>query len=144
MEASSAAGAANINYVNRLDRPSAGTGDCERTDSALRLSGCQRRGKTDRESLAAEFQHSDGPSSLRATASVLHNRLNLYSNFTYFLDDPDDGDQFEQAEDRIAVGGRMAYRRGRNLRSQRQARWRIRLVAPRLAAKMVIAPKLEA
>jgi hypothetical protein len=68
-------------------------------------------GKTDRESLAAEFQHSDGPSSLRGTAYVLHNKLNLYSNFTYFLDDPDHGDQFEQAEDRIAVGGRMAYRR---------------------------------
>lgn len=68
-------------------------------------------GKTDRESLAAEFQHSDGPASLRATAFVLHNRLNLYSNFTYFLDDPEHGDQFEQAEDRVTLGGRASYRR---------------------------------
>ena len=33
-------------------------------------------------------------------AFVLHNGLNLFSNFTYFLDDPGHGDQFEQAEQR--------------------------------------------
>lgn len=32
-------------------------------------------------------------------------RLNLWSNFTYFLDDPVNGDQFEQAERRWIVGG---------------------------------------
>jgi hypothetical protein len=32
-------------------------------------------------------------------------RLNLWSNFTYFLDDPLNGDQFEQAERRWFVGG---------------------------------------
>lgn len=31
--------------------------------------------------------------------------LNLWSNFTYFLDDPINGDQFEQAERRWIVGG---------------------------------------
>lgn len=31
-------------------------------------------------------------------------RLNLYSNFTYFLDDPANGDQFEQADDRWQMG----------------------------------------
>jgi outer membrane receptor protein involved in Fe transport len=45
------------------------------------------------------------------TGFVLHNRLNLFSNFTYFLDHPDLGDQFEQAERRTAVGGRITYRR---------------------------------
>jgi hypothetical protein len=68
-------------------------------------------GKADRQSIAAEFQRSSGPSSLRATGFVLRNRLNLFSNFTYFLDDPDNGDQFEQAERRIATGGRVTYRR---------------------------------
>jgi hypothetical protein len=68
-------------------------------------------GRTNRQSVAAEFQRSSGPASLRATAFVLHNSLNLFSNFTYFLDDPDNGDQFEQAESRIAAGGRLAYRR---------------------------------
>jgi len=68
-------------------------------------------GKADRQSLAAEYQRSRGPSSLRATAFVLRNSLNLVSNFTYFLDDPENGDQFEQAERRIATGGRVTYRR---------------------------------
>jgi hypothetical protein len=34
-----------------------------------------------------------------------HYRLNLWSDFTYFLDDPVNGDQFEQAEDRWIYGG---------------------------------------
>jgi hypothetical protein len=68
-------------------------------------------GTIGRESLAAEFQKSHGPSSLRATAYVLHNRVNLFSNFTYFLTDPENGDQFEQAERRTTTGGRVTYRR---------------------------------
>ncbi|MBL8551561.1 MAG: TonB-dependent receptor [Hyphomonadaceae bacterium] len=32
-------------------------------------------------------------------------KLNLWSNFTYFLDDPVNGDQFEQAEERWIYGG---------------------------------------
>jgi len=31
-------------------------------------------------------------------------RLNLFSNFTYFLNDPTNGDQFEQADSRTVVG----------------------------------------
>ncbi len=69
------------------------------------------RGSTSRQSVAADVQRSTGPSSLRATAFLLHNRLNLFSNFTYFLDDPVNGDQFEQAERRTAAGGRVTYRR---------------------------------
>ena len=68
-------------------------------------------GRANRQSLAAEYQHSSGPSSLRATGFLLHNSLNLFSDFTYFLDDPEHGDQFEQAESRVAAGGRVTYRR---------------------------------
>jgi hypothetical protein len=68
-------------------------------------------GQSNRQSFAAELQRSNGPSSLRATAFVLRNSLNLFSNFTYFLDDPEHGDQFEQAERRVAAGGRVTYRR---------------------------------
>jgi hypothetical protein len=68
-------------------------------------------GEADRQSFAAEFQRSNGPSSLRATGFVLRNSLNLFSNFTFFLDDPENGDQFEQAEKRVAAGGRVTYRR---------------------------------
>jgi TonB dependent receptor len=68
-------------------------------------------GTTDRQSLAADFQRSSGSSSLRATGFLLRNSLNLFSNFTFFLDDPENGDQFEQAERRVAAGGRVTYRR---------------------------------
>jgi hypothetical protein len=68
-------------------------------------------GTANRQSLAADFQRSSGPSSLRATGFLLRNRLNLFSNFTYFLEDPENGDQFEQAEQRLAAGGRVTYRR---------------------------------
>ncbi len=37
--------------------------------------------------------------------------LNLFSNFTYFLDDPENGDQFEQEDRRNIVGGRVTHRR---------------------------------
>jgi len=69
------------------------------------------KGTTSRQTLSAEYQRSSGGSSLRATGFLLHNRLDLFANFTYFLDDPDHGDQFEQAEARVAAGGRMTYRR---------------------------------
>jgi hypothetical protein len=68
-------------------------------------------GESSRQSVAAELQRSIGQSTVRATGFVLHNRLNLFSNFTYFLDDPERGDQFEQAERRTAAGGRVTYRR---------------------------------
>ncbi len=69
------------------------------------------QGQANRQSLALEVQRSSGPASLRATGFVLRNSLNLFSNFTYFLDDPVRGDQFEQAERRVAAGGRVTYRR---------------------------------
>lgn len=37
-------------------------------------------------------------------------RLNLWSNFTYFLDDPVHGDQFEQIDDRWVYGGALTKR----------------------------------
>ncbi|MBA3638911.1 MAG: TonB-dependent receptor [Acidobacteriota bacterium] len=69
------------------------------------------QGTADRHSVTAELQRSIGSSSIRATGFALRNRLNLFSNFTYFLDDPDNGDQFEQKEQRTAAGGRFTYRR---------------------------------
>jgi hypothetical protein len=67
-------------------------------------------GTAERQSLASEFQRTRGDSSWRASAFVLRNRLDLFSNFTYFLDDPHNGDQFEQAEHRLATGGRLTFR----------------------------------
>jgi outer membrane receptor protein involved in Fe transport len=43
-----------------------------------------------------------------AVAYVQRYELNLWSNFTYFLDDPVNGDQFEQADKRWIFGGSVA------------------------------------
>ncbi|MEZ5286691.1 MAG: hypothetical protein R2712_18160 [Vicinamibacterales bacterium] len=37
----------------------------------------------------------------------------LFSNFTYFLEDPDNGDQFEQADHRFVTGALVSHRRPR-------------------------------
>jgi hypothetical protein len=69
------------------------------------------QGQENRQMAVAEWQRASGPSSLRVTAFMQRNSLNLFSNFTYFLDHPEEGDQFEQAERRVTAGGRVTYRR---------------------------------
>lgn len=44
------------------------------------------------------------------SAYLIDYNLNLWSNFTYFLDDPVNGDQFEQVDDRRIFGGELEYR----------------------------------
>lgn len=46
---------------------------------------------------------------LHASAYFIDYQLNLWSNFTYFLDDAIDGDQFEQVDDRKIFGGQANY-----------------------------------
>jgi hypothetical protein len=67
-------------------------------------------GRTARFSLSSDWQRSTSSSVTRAAAYGLAYRLNLFSNFSYFLDDPVNGDQFEQADRRMVYGGRLTYR----------------------------------
>jgi hypothetical protein len=66
-------------------------------------------GRTSRHSLSAEWQGRGDASVTRATAYAFDYGLNLFSNFTYFLDDPVHGDQFEQADRRRAFGGTLQH-----------------------------------
>lgn len=68
-------------------------------------------GSTARHSLVADFQHTSDAAITRATAFVSRYQLNLFSNFTYALDDPARGDQFEQADRRWVSGGRLSQTR---------------------------------
>jgi hypothetical protein len=68
-------------------------------------------GKTYRYSLAADAQRSSSNASTRVTAFTMRYGLNLFSNFTYFLDDPVNGDQIEQADRRWASGLRVSHKR---------------------------------
>ncbi|MGH9346202.1 MAG: TonB-dependent receptor [Vicinamibacterales bacterium] len=61
-------------------------------------------GDTYRHSVALDLQRSRSRSLTRATGFVAGYGVNLFSNFTYFLDNLEHGDQFEQ-EDRRIIGG---------------------------------------
>ncbi|MEO6327059.1 MAG: TonB-dependent receptor [Thermoanaerobaculia bacterium] len=61
-------------------------------------------GRTYRYSLSAQGQRSDEESVTKASAYVMSYGLNLYNNFTYFLNDPVNGDQFEQEDRRVTFG----------------------------------------
>ncbi|MCM3879097.1 MAG: TonB-dependent receptor [Vicinamibacterales bacterium] len=68
-------------------------------------------GETHRYSASTDAQWAGAQSVTRANAYLVNYKLNLFSNFTYFLDDPDNGDQFEQADERNVMGGRLSHRR---------------------------------
>jgi uncharacterized GH25 family protein len=62
------------------------------------------RGASRRFSLAAELRRADGERATRLAAYAVRSDLRLFSNFTYFLADPENGDQFEQVDERVAAG----------------------------------------
>ena len=61
-------------------------------------------GQSTRYSLSADYAVPLAGGQFQTTAYWFKYRLNLYSNFTYFLNDPVNGDQFEQADDRNVYG----------------------------------------
>ena len=67
-------------------------------------------GNTSRYSLSAEWQRQQADSSTRVSAYAMRYRLKLWSNFTYALDKPVDGDQFLQADSRSVVGLSAGHR----------------------------------
>jgi outer membrane receptor protein involved in Fe transport len=66
-------------------------------------------GQAQRGSLSAQY-HASGTGQLDANAYVVNTQLTLWNNFTHFLIDPVNGDQEEQHENRVIVGGGASYR----------------------------------
>jgi hypothetical protein len=66
-------------------------------------------GTSHRYSIAGDWQSSGDNTLTKVNAYVIGYGLDLFSNFTYFLDDPVNGDQFEQADRRIVAGGRTTH-----------------------------------
>ena len=66
-------------------------------------------GATSRYSLSGHWHRDTGPGGLTARAYLIDYDLDLYSNFTYLLDDPVDGDQFKQVDDRLTWGGELVW-----------------------------------
>ena len=61
-------------------------------------------GTSSRYSLSLDYRAPLGGGDFRTTAYAIKYDLRLFSNFTYFLGDPVNGDQFEQADDRKVFG----------------------------------------
>ncbi|MES2756083.1 MAG: TonB-dependent receptor [Pseudomonadota bacterium] len=61
-------------------------------------------GNAQRYSLSGVWRKSDTDASSKVSAYLIRNQLDLYSNFTYFLDDPVNGDQFSQPDRRVTTG----------------------------------------
>lgn len=72
-------------------------------------------GETARYSTSAEWQRASAASRSRISGYAIGYDLDLFSNFTYFLDDPVNGDQFHQADGRLVSGLRASH--------ERLARW---------------------
>jgi outer membrane cobalamin receptor len=61
-------------------------------------------GKSHRYSLSGAWRRTDDDSASKVNAYIIANQLDLYSNFTYFMDDPVHGDQFAQPDKRVTSG----------------------------------------
>ncbi len=64
-------------------------------------------GDSSRYSLMAEWDHDHGNGTTHVDAYFGRYDLDLFSNFTYFLNDPVNGDQFEQKDGRYFFGGEV-------------------------------------
>jgi outer membrane receptor protein involved in Fe transport len=64
-------------------------------------------GGSQRFSLAAEVRSGGAAALTTFSAYALDYSLRLFSNFTYFLEDPVHGDQFEQVDERQVYGGKL-------------------------------------
>lgn len=62
-------------------------------------------GESSRYSLSVNWQQAGW----QGAAYLIRYDLNLWSNFTYFLDDETNGDQFEQVDERLIYGGQLSY-----------------------------------
>ena len=62
-------------------------------------------GLAHRYSLSGRWHETTAEAATRINAYVVKSDLSLFNNFTYFLNDPVNGDQFRQKDDRLIFGG---------------------------------------
>ncbi len=82
-------------------------------------------GSASRYSLSGNWRADSDAGATSVTGYMIANRLDLFSNFTYFLDDPVNGDQFAQPDRRVTTalnaehrwGGDAGYRAGIQLQN---------------------------
>jgi outer membrane receptor protein involved in Fe transport len=91
---------AQWNSTDQIPRRAVDAGQLDRFDTIDPTDG----GRSHRYSLSTAWCTTGDTASTQINAYVIHTRLDLYSNFTYFLDNPIDGDQFAQPDRRVTSG----------------------------------------
>ena len=92
-------------------------------------------GRTYRYSGSVEWQRTRGNAATKVTGYGIAYDLDLFSNFTYYLDDPERGDQFQQADHRFVSGAKVTHRRlgswrGRSIQNTIGAQMRNDAITP--------------
>ena len=90
---------ATYNATDQIPKRAVDAGTLDRFSSIDPTDG----GKVHRYSLSAAWHQIGDNSATKVSAYITDNRLRIYSNFTYFLDDPVNGDQFGQPDDRTST-----------------------------------------
>ena len=93
------------NATDQIPRRAVTSGEIDRFGAIDPTDG----GKSYRFSLSGGYRWDTGAGTFQADVYAVRYRLNLFSNFTYFLDDPVNGDQFEQMDDRWMLGTSGSY-----------------------------------
>jgi outer membrane receptor protein involved in Fe transport len=102
--------AARWTATDQIPQRAVASGQLGRFDSLDASDG----GRAQRVSVSGHWQRlgdlkvDPSAATVRASFYATSAKLNLWSNFTYLLDDPVNGDQFEQAERRRKLGGEIA------------------------------------
>jgi len=91
---------ANWNATDQIPERAVASGALGRFDAIDPTDG----GSAHRYSLSGAWRRTTDDSASKVSAYVIANRLDLFSNFTYFADDPVNGDQFAQPDRRVTTG----------------------------------------
>ena len=95
----------NWNSTDQVPRRAINSGQISRFGAIDPTDG----GQSHRYSLSANWNRKSGRSQTQAVAYAVDSSMNLWSNFTYFLDDPIRGDQFEQVDKRRFYGVKASH-----------------------------------
>lgn len=88
------------NATDQIPLRAAASGQLGRYDTIDLSDG----GEAQRSSLSAVWRQTGSESATSLSGYVIRNQGDLYSNFTYFLNDPVNGDQFSQPDRRVTTG----------------------------------------
>lgn len=97
--------AADWNSTDQIPKRAVANGTIDRFGAVDPTDG----GRSDRYSVTGEWHRQDKNSKTQIMAYGLYTSLDLYSNFTYFMDDPVNGDQFGQPDERFVTGSKASH-----------------------------------